>query len=225
MFVGLTLYSLGLCLYLQDKIWKEGVVTSQLSIPQPTLEKPTLETPIFTEDVKECFFDFGGNTATISIDVLERQPKQFLSVNGISPVMYVKNHKFYVDVTVSNPDKLLPVQIKEGNLTVTPQNWDTNSNTNAFEVVDENLNVVFQIIYSKPSKISLFGVFPDPQIQGQLIFVSDKGIKTDFSKPKDFSITRHFKYPSWKYPGRFDDVIPRKTASPTPEPKKTKSKI
>lgn len=235
LFASLVLYSLGLCLYLQDRIWKENVVASQQStqllientqtIPeQPTPEKPTLQFPTFKEDIKECVFNFGGNPATYSIEELEKDKKQFLSVNGIAPVVYIKNHIFYADVTVSDPYKPLPVQIIEGELSVTPENWDFNSNTNAFEVVNEKLDVVFQLIYTKPSKIFLYGIFPDPQIKNQLIFVSENSIINAFSKPKDFSIKRHFKYPAWKYPGQFDDTKPEKTVPPTHRPEMLKSK-
>ena len=194
-FIAITITALACCLQLKSWAWKQSELT----------KKPILKTPIFTEDIKECVFNFGGNTATISIDDLEKQPQQFISINGISPVMYVKNHTFYVDVTVSDPDKLLPVEIKEGKLTVTPANWDTNSNDSAFEVVDGKLDVVFQIIYHKPSKVFLYGIFPDPQVKSQLIYVSEQSIALSYTKPKEFSIKRQFKYPSWKYPGQFDE--------------------
>lgn len=235
LFVSLVLYSLGLCLYLQDRIWKENVVALQTSeidqfatnnstLEQPKLEKPTLQLPTFTEDIKECDFYFGGNRATYSMEALEKHPQKFISVNGLAPVMYIKNHIFYADVTVSDPYKPLPVQIKEGKLSVTPENWDINSNDNAYEVVNEKLDVVFQIIYTKPSKIFLYGIFPDPQVQGQLIYVTEKGINPAFNKPRDFFIKRHFKYPAWKYPGQFDDTKPEKTVTPIPMPEMSKSK-
>lgn len=224
-FLVLVFAELAIAIYIQQYIYTLAE-EKPVSAPQTTTEneKPILEQPTFTEDIKECVFDFGTNIATNRIDVLENHPIQPLTVNGISPVMYIKDRKFYVDVTVSDPDKLLPVQIKEGKLTITPENWDTNSNASAFEVVDEKQDVVFQIIYHKPSKIVLYGVFPDPQVQGQLIYVSEKGIEANFNKPKDFSIKRQFKYPSWKYPGQFDDAEIVKTVSPTPKPKKPQSK-
>ena len=95
------------CLQWQIWVWKQSDTETN---------KPTLEQPTFTEDIKQCVFYFGSNSETIPIDVLEKQPQKFLSVNGIAPVMYIKDHKFYVDVTVSDPDKLLPVQIKENSL-------------------------------------------------------------------------------------------------------------
>ncbi len=201
-FIAIVLFTLAGCLQWQEWVWKQ----SDLHNAQTSESKPILEQPTFTEDIKECVLDFGSNIAIMSVDVLEKQPQQPFRFNALSPEMYIKNHKFYVDVAVSDPNKSLPVQIKEGKLTITPEKWDSNSNNNAFEVVNENLDVVFQIIYSKPSKISLYGVFPDPQVQGHLTYVSEKSIQGAFAKPADFAIKRHFKYPSWKYPGQFDEA-------------------
>lgn len=199
-FLAIVITALACCLQWQSWVWKQ----TELSNKQTSENKPVLEMPTFTEDIKECVFDFGTNIAIIPIEALEKQPLQPYQL-GIAPELYIKNHKLYVDVVVSDPDKSLPVQLKEGKLTVTPLKWDTNSNESAFEVVDEKLDVVFQIIYSKPSKVFLYGVFPDPTVEGHLLYVSNNGIQGAFSKPDGFYIKRHFKYPSWKYPGQFDE--------------------
>jgi hypothetical protein len=150
LFSGLILYSLGLCLYLQNWIWKEDVVLLQPSIQLPTEDtKPILKQPTFREKVKDVTFTFGGNSFLYSISDLEQFPhplpimQKFLT-NENQLIIYVKDNKPFVDVRIYGDTQYQVVEIKQNEFTK-PPNWDSNSNENALEIVNQKQEPVFQL--------------------------------------------------------------------------------
>ncbi len=146
---------------------------------------------------------FGGNIATSSPEALRSAPQNPISMNGISPSMYMEGDRLYVDVSLNDGSQSLPVEIKRGVFTVQPPNWDRNSNATAFEVVNEKLVPVFQYIIKSPFKVQINGIFPAPR--GGFVLVDESRALTRPVIPNDFRLKRIFKYPSWRYPGQYTE--------------------
>ena len=90
-----------------------------------------------------------------------------------------------------------------GQLSNLPSNWDHNSNERGFEVIDEKGRPVFQYYYKSPYHIVFNGIFPFP---GGLMLANENGTVINPRLPATFTLKRIFRYPSWEYPGKIDDV-------------------
>ena len=114
---------------------------------------------------------------------------------------YILNHAIYVDTTLYGGDKLPQVQLKQNVLVSIPPNWDFNSDGNAIEIVNQNQQPIFQLIYKSQYYIVINGYLYYP---GGFTFVDEDGriIQNPQTVPVDYSLTRIFKYPSSKYPGQ-----------------------
>ena len=82
-----------------------------------------------------------------------------------------------------------------------PQNWDFNSDGNAIEIVNQNQQPIFQLIYKSQYYIVINGYLYYP---GGFTFVDEDGrmIQNPQTVPVDYSLAPIFKYPSSKYPGQ-----------------------
>lgn len=170
---------------------------------------PKLEQPTFREKVEEVVtFSLGerGMSSSYSLSDLEKKPREPFELRGYKPFrMYVENGKLYVDVSVYGGANLPPVEIEHNKFTRRMSSqWDINSNTKALEVVNEDHFPVFQLFYKTPSHIVVNGVFPFP---GGLFLANESGVEmiSTAMLPRKFSLKRIFKYPSWKYPGQYDE--------------------
>ncbi len=183
----------GGCLYWQNLVWNERA--------KPTTEKQ-LENPTFRENVGTATLFFGGNTATSSVTELERQRWKPFNFMGVEPVIYAEKGRVYVDVVITDGTGHLPVEIKKDEFVVRPVNWDRNVSTEALEVVNEDLIPVFQFVFRTPSKIEINGIFTTPK--GDIILVDGNGVRVN-PIPRELSLKRIFKYPSWKYPSQYEE--------------------
>jgi len=137
------------------------------------------------------------------VAALEKSPNEPFMLNNFSPVkVYVKNGTPYADVKVYGGSGLPPIEIKNNQLLNKPPAWDFNSNEKALEIVNENYLPIYQFFYKSPSHIVVNGAFPFP---GGLILANENGAVINPSFPVTFKLKRIFKYPSWKYPGQFDE--------------------
>jgi hypothetical protein len=114
---------------------------------------------------------------------------------------YISNHAIYIDTTLYGGDKLPQVQLKQNVLVSIPQNWDFNSDGNAIEIVNQNQQPIFQLIYKSQYYIVINGYLYYP---GGFTFVDEDGrmIQNPQTVPVDYSLAPIFKYPSSKYPGQ-----------------------
>jgi hypothetical protein len=192
-FPAVVLLLLGCCLYWQKLVWLEEA--------QAKLEEPT-----FREEVSDVNFSLGGGGITVRYPLSAlKEPKEPFDFNRFKPVrLYVEGRKLYADVSVFGGIGQPPIQVKHNNFVVRPLNWDRNSSINAFEVVNENKVPLFQFFYKSRSHIVVNGVFPFP---GGLILANENGATIFFNPnpPVTFTLKRIFKYPSWKYPGQFEE--------------------
>jgi len=170
---------------------------------QTTTQK--LEEPRFSETIESFSFSLGerGITAGYSKEALEKKHMQPFNFADHSPVeLYIEDDNLYADVKIYGGSGLPSIEIKQNKLSNKPHDWDFNSNKKAMEIVDKNQNPIYQFFYKSPSHIVVNGVFPFP---GGLILANDEGALINPSFPTTFKLKRIFKYPSWKYPGEYEN--------------------
>ena len=124
----------------------------------------------------------------------------------------MKHGILYADVSMWPGSANVPgVEVNGNEFVVRPAGWDRNSSKNALEVVNENGSPVFQMVRLTPSMMRINGIFP---LQGGgwpqgSIFVADENqfevITPGNQIPADFKLTPIFKYPAWKFPGKYAD--------------------
>ena len=167
--------------------------------------KVKVEEPTFRERIETVTFSLGGGGLHVgySLSALEKGPVEPFNFGGSKPVrVYAENGKLYADVAVYGGPNRAPIEVKHNEFVVRPPNWDRNSSHTALEIVNQSQVPIFQLIYKTPSHIVFNGIFPYP---GGLILANDQGMLINPTLPTTFRLKRIFKYPSWKYPGQYDN--------------------
>src|ERR1035437_588765 len=115
--------------------------------------------------------------------------------------MHVRDGVLYVDFRATGPKG--SIEVVDNEFTVSSPDWDNNSNDRAFEVVDQNGLPVFQMIRNGIDKITVKGIFLTP---GGVVIGDDRGMRIGAKvQASDATIKPVFKYPAWKYPGKYAD--------------------
>ena len=70
------------------------------------------------------------------------------------------------------------------------------------EIVNQNKIPIYQFFYKTLSHIVMNGIFPYP---GGFILANENGAIQNPTLPTTFKLKRIFKYPSWKYPGEYEE--------------------
>jgi hypothetical protein len=119
---------------------------------------------------------------------------------GFRPVtLYLKDGIIQCDASFfSGVDGVSPVEIKDNDFVVRPLGWDRNYTENAVEVVNQNGLPIFQIIKKRAGVFELNGIFVAPD--GRRVMGSRAGI-SDYA----YDLPPLFKYPSYKFLGKFAD--------------------
>jgi hypothetical protein len=133
-------------------------------------------------------------------------------IDGTIPIKpYVENNRLFCDVEFFPTFGLPPIKLEHNTLSGRPRNWDWNHNDKALEIVNEDLVPIFQMYYKDDTHVMLNGVFP---LKGELWICTEAGtetirdsiIKTRFPDGIiPVNLNRLFKYPSFKYPGQFEE--------------------
>ncbi|TVM01840.1 MAG: hypothetical protein CV087_10325 [Candidatus Brocadia sp. WS118] len=175
-----------------------------LILPLWLIKKPPL--PTFTDSINnklEPVFSLGTSGMSFSdVNV------PFI-IGGFEPFKpHIEKDKLFVDVEIFSKTGFPPIKIINNQLYNLPADWDRNSNDVALEIVNENLQPMYQLVYEKPFKLSIKGVFPNPS--GVIIADDIRGVSlVSYSMlqkfPTQFKLKRIFKYPSWRYPGEYDE--------------------
>ncbi len=196
----------------------------------PVLAPAEPEFPGFDVNITRYTVDF-PSMAPISFTPKDLETPKVLDgfVNGIKPVtMYTIDGHLYVDVIIWKNSGVDDISIKRNKLSGTPDGWDVNSNSRAFEVVDSSLLPMFQLIYKSTSEIELRGIFiyggfglTSVDANGRMSPMAFYSVPVDLHSPLGghyFGMSsypptpqvraiyeqanpRIFKYPSYKYPG------------------------
>ncbi len=189
--VGVLCLDIAACLY-----WVNAVTAH----PDPTLEEPT-----FIELPERVSVIVGTTEVWFPSETLESSEGVPLTLGGFSPVrLKLIDEKLYADIKLFNGTGLPPIEMHENRFIVRPPDWDRNANTKALEVVNEKGIPIFQLIYEKPNRIRLRGIFAGPHV---VLLATEGGmiLNATPSKIAEFSLKPIFKYPAWKYPGQYAD--------------------
>lgn len=165
-------------------------------------QQPKLEQPTFSPSTEKVVFVVGGNSYIIPNEILRKGPVNLVRLDGQDVVVaHVEGNKLYADVTIYGDLNMRAVELKRNKFLIRPPSWDYNSSDRAFEVVNEKGTPIFQLYYKTPSNIVINGVFSGPQIG--VMYLSEYGMFGN--EPTLYFVKPIFKYPSWKFPGQYDD--------------------
>ena len=116
-------------------------------------------------------------------------------------VLLVEDGVLYVNTDLRDVSGQGRIKVVKNVFSVDPlPGWDINSNEAAFEIVHGE-GVLFQMIRKGIDTISIKCAFVGP---GGLFIADDKGLRAGTSaKASDIHIAPVFKYPAWKYPGKY----------------------
>jgi hypothetical protein len=185
---------------------------SNTSLPANTAPSlaPLLEkAPTFNVKTPKYFFLLGNTVISLfDADQLKEGKKvpislAFLHVNPVT--VFVERDHFFADALLYSDTSGKQIVMKHNELSEKPLNWDSNSSQNAFEVVDEKCQPVFQLIYKSENEIRITGVF---FMNDNVILVTPENvwdsIGADALPIMRQALKRIFKYPSWKYLGEYE---------------------
>lgn len=173
-------------------------------ITQYELSKTVKDQPTFVEKVEKVTFQFGNNIVTQDIERLREKKFEPFHLQGYSPIsLYVEDNKLYADVKIYGGTGKPPIEVVHNIFVVRQPRWDYNSNKNSLEIINENHEPIFQMIYKTQSHIIVNGILPLPK--GIMLLSQDKGMQIIQTVPTDFHLKRIFKYPSSQYPEQLDD--------------------
>jgi hypothetical protein len=168
--------------------------------------------PTFTES-EEYFVTIGGFTFSLEpgvpTDLLGGESQNEIGMFGKELMVRgtVIDEKVKVTARLFAGPGAQPVEIVNNEVKV--PSWDTNYNESALEIVNEDLEPVLQIIYTRPRSVNITGVFSG--YENRTFRVTPHGSVTlPPNAPVDprLQLKRLFKYPSRKYPGQEIDVKP-----------------
>jgi hypothetical protein len=161
---------------------------------------------MFVDISQAIWFRYGTNTWTCNPG--QWTPGQWtfkpIPFGGNVPIVVaVKGNRIRVSVRIWNGSGQPAVELRHNKFIVRPINWDSNSNANALEVVDENQAPVFQLIKRTPSQLIVNGVFP--MLTGVAVLSEAAGMHIN---PSNMSEARKalkpiFLYPAWKHRGQY----------------------
>lgn len=161
------------------------------------------EQPRFSEDVNEVSVSIGGIGVVYKRTELEKGPKEPYNFNGYKPIkMYIEDGRLYADLSVYAGAGLPPIRVEKNVVYGKPPQWDINFNDRALEIVTNQHKPIYQFVYKSPSQIVITGIFPLPN---GLLLATESGSVLNPIGRNMFQLKRIFKYPSWKYPGQYND--------------------
>lgn len=206
-----------------------AVIRENYHVIKPT---PKLDQPTFTQKADEVHFSLGerGIMYTWSLARMELGEKQaigrvFGPEQPALAIAYIEGGKPYIDTQLLWQANSRPIQIKHNEIVNVPAGWDLNSNLNALEIVNERGNAVFQLYYKSPSHLVMNAIFYVAGHPSE-VFIADEDGLQGVSLPapgQEYSLKRIFKYPSWKFPGQYEDAQTIPPHTPTRKPQDSTS--
>jgi hypothetical protein len=128
-------------------------------------------------------------------------------INGRIPfwVHFGEGGRLICDVQIYSIGTKQIISIGNNTVDPLPDGWDTNSNDNGMEIVNEDQQPVFQMYYESPTVIRIQGIVVVPPVV--ILAKGDLTRQIGFNSPalpdaiRSFSLPRFFKYPSALFPG------------------------
>ncbi len=164
--------------------------------------KEKVEAPTFHEKKGVVSIEFGRNTIILDVERSRNVAIRPIQIGSYVPLT-VKIHgdslifSFKLWSAANSP----PMEVTNNEVNVSLPGWDWNYSANALEIVNEMKVPIFQWIRKGPMRIEVNGIF---YAQGMLVVVSEKGMFTG-KIPLGVIEKPIFKYPAWKYPGKYAD--------------------
>lgn len=181
-----------------SELAKEMAIALPIASPAPR----QMAEPTFVDNVKDVIVKVGSNQMTYRLVNLGTKGVPFNVVateDEFLPIyISVDKGKLYADVTLSDLNCAPAMTLKRNRITLNKTNWDRNMNENALEVVDDKYDPMFQLIYERPDKLRINGIFCTST---HIIYATDDGslINRKSDPPENFKLKRIFKYPSWEH--------------------------
>ncbi|MGA2152483.1 MAG: hypothetical protein ABSG48_10075 [Geobacteraceae bacterium] len=179
----------------------------------PSKEPPTLETPELSETFTRVQLSAGSNNYLYDVSILKEHPiNPLATIRPTVPMaLYIKGSKLCVDTTlfIAGVPGGLNIKCNQFDITASPQGWDHNSTSRAVEVVNQDGNPVFQLIFLSPSHVSVAGIF---YTDTHVVWINESGVHAigknilesgRWNLPLPTSPKPIFRYPAWKYPGQY----------------------
>jgi hypothetical protein len=166
------------------------------SFPKPSHQ---VAVSIFGSPSQDNFsVNVGTYTNMTDTNELEQHPVDVAQI-GLSQVTALMDKgKFFVNVTIS--DGIRTVSINYDNPTKMPKGWDYNNIGSECEIVNAQLQPIFQMTYdSLHANVTINGIFPLDR--STVVVATNAGLLMGVPTTSvNFTLNRIFKYPSWKYP-------------------------
>lgn len=189
--------SLFLCLVVAFPYWGKIVsIFPDNHVKEIVIQQNANEMPTFVDGLQTINFSFGRINTTRTVSQLVTEPQQPFTWDSYHPItLYIDNGKLYADATLLNTNNLSSVVIKHNVIIDRPQGWKMQSSDSLLEIVDENNNPVFQLIYDTPYHIVINGIFAFPSGGGYLANYDGDSYLFNTTPPQNFKLKRLFIYP------------------------------
>jgi hypothetical protein len=180
-----------------------------------SIQQPPVEQPSFPDKPDFVSLSIGGNPVQVSTSEMRNHrvvvfgpsddnDKRFIPfrTDDLPPIAFsLKNEQLLISTDLYQGESEPAVKLRDNAILEVPFGWDRNSNSSALEIVDGAGCPVFQFVRETPFQATLTGYFMGPS--GKLMF-ADKGFEIG-SKKLRCELKQIFKYPSWKYGGKYAD--------------------
>ncbi len=186
------------------------VASTSTSQSQNTVGTMGLEMPTYIDARQQVSLEFGGTLFAFKWGDLAKGSVMPVIIAGQTVPLKIfadDNHLLWVDVSIIGMGNLPIVELKKNTLqNGIPSGWDYNSDRNIFEVVNQNLEPVLQVIRMGPFSERVNGIFP--LSNGGLVQASPSGGAQYYGPGvanqaplQGFHLDPIFKYPSNQYLG------------------------
>jgi hypothetical protein len=190
-----------------------NIINNQTVVTQSEIQRPKeqWQPPELPEECKNVYLMFGGTSTEMTIEEIKKA--HYLFMGGFEPIKWrVNSNRFYIDVAIPLGDRI--INVKGGRISAElPPKWDMNFNSNAVEIVAENNNPLYQVIYRRPDQVVVNGIFSRGDF---LISATTNGFEWWTGKSNVATTLRGFysgttstgfkpifKYPAWHFPGKY----------------------
>ena len=156
----------------------------------------------FIELPEKITITFANNSVSYNVDILKDKKVTPFNIADVKIFAFIENNILYADVEIFGGKNQQPINIKKNTISLLPSGWDFNATNKALEIINEKQIPMYQLIYRSPNHIELKGIFVT---KVGLVVANEDGIQMNPKLPIAHKMKRIFKYPSWKYPGEYEN--------------------
>ncbi len=162
------------------------------------------ELPRFRPKTDKIKLTMGATDRIFHTARLQQRPDWPIEIDGWKPfLLFMPKDILSFTCSLYLPGSPKSFHMTNGEHDPIPPGYDLNFNDVAIEIVDKQLVPIFQLIYQSEAHIIVKGLFVSHT--EQVIILDDVGMQfTNVHNPLSYNINRIFKYPTWKYPGKYE---------------------